>query len=50
MSEEFVNYYLIKSIEDDKDLIFYNNDEDGNQIKYDENYKCYYFHLSLKII
>lgn len=39
LSEEFVNYYLINSVEDHKDLIFYNGEEG---MKYDENYKCYY--------
>ena len=41
LSEEMVNYYLIKSVKDDEDLIFYNANE-GNDLKYDENYKCYY--------
>jgi hypothetical protein len=34
-----INYYLIKNIDENEDLIFY-NDED--KFQYDENYKCYY--------
>jgi hypothetical protein len=41
ISEEIVNYYLFNGMHDDKDLILY-NPEEGNEIKYDENYKCYY--------
>jgi hypothetical protein len=53
-SENIVNYYLINSIEEDKDLIFYNQDENYqnykninnysnyNSLKYDENIQCYY--------
>ncbi len=41
ISEDIVNYYLINSVEDDKDLIFYSRDE-ANELKLDDNYKCYY--------
>ena len=34
-----INYYLIKNLDQNEDLILY-NDED--KFKYDENYKCYY--------
>lgn len=40
-SEHFLNYYLIKQIEDDKELIQYDVD-DNNQFKYDDNYRCHY--------
>jgi len=40
-SEHFLNYYLIKQIEDDKELIFYDG-EDHNRFQYDDNYKCHY--------
>lgn len=38
--KNFLNY-VIKSINEDKDLIIYNQEED-NPIKYDETYKCNY--------
>lgn len=41
-STNILNYYLIKSLEEDKDLIFYNDDSKEQKIKYDDNYKCYY--------
>ena len=39
-NQHFINYYFIKGINEDKDLIIY-NDKDS-EIKFDENYKCYY--------
>jgi hypothetical protein len=40
-TKNVLNYYLIKSIEEDKDLLFYNEERNDN-FKYDNNYKCYY--------
>jgi hypothetical protein len=39
--KNFLNYYVIKSMNEDNDLIIYNQEEDSS-FKYDENYKCYY--------
>ena len=42
-NKNYFNYYFIKNLNENKDMIQYNNDDsDNKEMQYDENYKCYY--------
>jgi len=44
-NKNLINYYFIKNLDENKELILYNNkddSEDQSNIKFDDNYKCYY--------
>ena len=43
-NKNLINYYFIKNLNENKELILYNNKDDSDEqnIKFDDNYKCYY--------
>jgi hypothetical protein len=42
-NKNLINYYFIKNLNENKELILYNKDDsDDQKIKFDDNYKCYY--------